>query len=287
MKILIVGSRGFIGTHLAVALSRLGGIFFSRVPTDGDSNFEEMLRTVLPDICVNCSGAAHVPNSFANPLYDFSRNAVDVYKMLEAIHRCSPMTKFLHLSSAAVYGNPDRLPVREDAPLNPLSPYGYHKMAAETFCGEFSRIFGVRTVSLRIFSAYGVGLRKQLFWDTYCKWRDYPQIKLFGTGEETRDFIFIDDLCEAVCAIIRNAKFSGERINVASGRSVCISDAVRLLAEGLGGGKEVIFEGQKREGDPDRWLADVSALAELGFVARVGIEEGIRVTAKWLKEQQS
>jgi UDP-glucose 4-epimerase len=295
MKILIIGSNGFIGSHLSRAIGDLGDVVsadFSTADRERGSSqarigrLKEIFNQHRPDVCVNCSGAAHVPNSFATPFTDFDRNTVAVYEMLDVINRHSKNTRFVHLSSAAVYGNPKALPVAEDAALEPVSPYGYHKMAAEQFCAEFAKIYGVHSVSLRIFSAFGPGLRKQLFWDTYRKWRDLPEIRLFGTGDETRDFIFIDDLCAAVSAVVSKADFAGECINVASGKGVSIRDAVTMLLRELGGEKDALFQGTRREGDPDRWRADITRLKNLGFEANTTMSEGIRATAKWLKEQK-
>ncbi|RRD25664.1 NAD-dependent epimerase/dehydratase family protein [Brucellaceae bacterium VT-16-1752] len=289
MKIMIIGARGFIGAHLKVFMAGFGEVVTASLSSfqngDRKQNFAQLFSSVRPDVCINCSGAAHVPSSFKDPLSDFEMNTASVYEMLAAIKQHSPETRFVHLSSAAVYGNPVGLPIAEDAPLCPVSPYGYHKRAAEQFCQEFSQIYGVRSVSLRIFSAYGPGLRKQLLWDTYCKWRDSPEVKLFGTGDETRDFIFIDDVCEAILAVIKRAQFKGENINVASGVAVSIREIVTMLLQELGGSKLAYFEGCKREGDPDSWRADIGTLAALGFNNKTPIINGIRATAQWLKEQ--
>ncbi|WKT93361.1 NAD-dependent epimerase/dehydratase family protein [Brucella anthropi] len=289
MKILIIGARGFIGTHLKMSMAGFGEIVTASLSSfqrgDRKQNFAQLFSSVRPDVCINCSGAAHVPSSFKDPLCDFEMNTASVYEMLAAISQHSPRTRFVHLSSAAVYGNPVCLPITESTPLDPVSPYGYHKRAAEQFCQEFSQIYDVRSVSLRIFSAYGPGLRKQLLWDTYCKWRDLAEIKLFGTGDETRDFIYIDDVCAAIQTVIKEAEFQGECINVASGVAVSIREIVTMLLQELGGSKRAYFEGCKREGDPDAWRADIRTLEALGFKNRTPIINGIKATAQWLKEQ--
>ncbi len=290
MKTLIVGARGFIGSHLKDFMANFGDVVTVSLSSlkSGDRKTEltQLFARIQPDVCVNCSGAAHVPSSFSNPLHDFEMNTASVYEMLAAIREKSPATRFVHLSSAAVYGSPVTLPIGEGAMLRPVSPYGYHKLAAEHFCQEFSNIYGVRTVSLRIFSAYGPGLRKQLLWDTYCKWRNSTEVKLFGTGNETRDFIFIDDVCEAIRVVVKRAEFCGESINIASGTAISIREIVTLLLKELGGTHQANFLGQKREGDPDSWCADIAALKALGFENGTSIIDGIKATAQWLKEQE-
>lgn len=288
MKILIIGARGFIGGHLKMFMTGFGEVITASLSSlqngDRKQNFAQLFTSVRPDVCINCSGAAHVPSSFKDPLCDFDMNTVSVYEMLATIRQHSPGTRFVHLSSAAVYGNPVSLPIAESSPLCPVSPYGYHKRAAEEFCQEFSQIYGVQSVSLRIFSAYGPGLRKQLLWDTYCKWRDSAEVKLFGTGDEARDFIFIDDVGEAILTVIKRAQFRGESINVGSGVAVSIREIVTMLLQELGGSKQVSFEGRKREGDPDAWRADIRTLEALGFKNKTPIINGIKATAQWLKE---
>ena len=290
MKTLIVGARGFIGSHLKEYMANFGEVVAVSLSSlqggDRKQRLTQLFASIQPDICVNCSGAAHVPSSFSNPLNDFEMNTASVYEMLAAIRQESPGTRFVHLSSAAVYGSPVTLPIAESAPLNPVSPYGYHKLAAEQFCQEFSSIYGIKTVSLRIFSAYGPGLRKQLLWDTYRKWRASTEVKLFGTGDETRDFIFIDDVCEAIRAVVERAGFGGESINIASGTAISIREIVTLLLKELGGAHQADFVGQKREGDPDSWCANITTLKALGFENRTSLIDGIKATAQWLKEQE-
>jgi nucleoside-diphosphate-sugar epimerase len=115
------------------------------------------------------------------PLNDFEANCLDTFKILESIRNFSPSTKFLYISSAAVYGNPKRLPVRETDGIDPISPYGWHKYYGELMGHEYTSLYGLKTSSVRPFSVYGPGLRKQLFWDLFLKSRQTNKIDLFGT----------------------------------------------------------------------------------------------------------
>lgn len=145
MKVLVLGIHGFIGRHIADFLSGLGhqvvgadlalvgdGDYFSVDPCSPD--FEGLFRIAQCDVCINCTGAASVPESFVSPLHDYTLNTVRIAQMLDAIRIVSPRTKFVHFSSAAVYGNPSSsLPIRECDKLEPLSPYGWHKGALRKF----------------------------------------------------------------------------------------------------------------------------------------------------------
>ena len=218
MKILIVGSKGFIGSHAVAYFKQAHEVWECDVVTDyanknyflidaTNAHFESIFKKHNFNACINCSGAASVPDSIANPQSDFEKNVGLVSKLLQAIKLYQPSCKFINLSSAAVYGNPEVLPVTVNQTLNPISPYGYHKKMAEELCELYYSQFKIPTASLRIFSAYGPGLQKQLFWDLYQKHTSKKPIVLYGTGQESRDFIFIDDVIQAIALVLEKASF--------------------------------------------------------------------------------
>ena len=205
MKILVIGSKGFIGSHCVDYFSQNHEVWGCDVVLDYntpcyisidsvDSDFLEIFQSHYFDVCINCSGAANVPFSLEKPFNDFKLNTLNVFKLLEAIRLHAPECKFITMSSAAVYGNPEALPIVENKKRMPVSPYGFHKVMAEMICEEYSRFWGVKTCCLRIFSAYGPRLKKQLFWDLYHKIKDQEEPTLWGTGRESRDFIYISDI---------------------------------------------------------------------------------------------
>ncbi len=229
MKILIIGSKGFIGSHLVAYFTEKKNVSVwecdvvvdyvtpQYVQLDAtNADYHSLFEGQQFDICINCSGAASVPDSIIQPLRDFNLNMVNVFKLLDAILKYNKTCKFINLSSAAVYGNPQENPIKETAVLQPISPYGKHKQMAEMICKEFHQQFCIATCSLRIFSAYGNGLKKQLFWDLYQKTKSSKEICLFGTGNETRDFIHVSDIARVIDLVIQKADFEGEAINVAN-----------------------------------------------------------------------
>jgi len=297
MKYLIIGSKGFVGSKLQEYLISKGNIVKGAdVVVDylnqenyflidaSNSDFKFLFEKEKFDICINCSGAASVPDSINNPLRDYFLNTVNVFKILSAIKDYQTNCKFINLSSAAVYGNPLELPVKEASGVKPLSPYGIHKQQSEEICKEFYTFFNIQTCSLRIFSAYGEGLRKQLFWDLYKKSLDKKTIDLFGTGNESRDFIYIDDLIKAIELVSRSNYFKGEAINIANGKEVYIKDCVSVFYRLFDSDLDYRFSGNSRKGDPNNWVADITILESLGYKQEYSIEEGLIKYYKWLRE---
>jgi UDP-glucose 4-epimerase len=187
----------------------------------------------------------------------------------------------LLVSSAAVYGNPAAIPVGEDAPLAPISPYGFHKIQQELLLDEYRKVFGVRTCKARVFSTYGPGLRHLAVWDIAQR-ALRGDFSLHGSGQESRDYLHVHDVGRGLAHLCRHAPFEGEAINIASGQETPIGDLARMIYAGLGVQGEPRFQGDELSGSPLRWRADVSRLHALGFAAEFAAEDGLRETMKWI-----
>jgi dTDP-glucose 4,6-dehydratase/UDP-glucose 4-epimerase len=296
MNILIIGSKGFIGNHaLNYFLQKKDIVYGCDVVTDyvdenyfqidaTNSDYQIIFEKNKFDVCINCSGAASVPLSIEFPLKDFYLNTLNVFKILDAIRLHQPNCKFINLSSAAVYGNPERLPIEETFVLKPLSPYGIHKMQAEQVCKEFNHFYNLKTCSVRIFSCYGNGLKKQLLWDLYHKFQSSNVIELFGTGNETRDFIHVQDVVNALDLIIQNCDFENDIINLANAEEYKISYIAQLFSSLLNPNAEVTFNNVTKLGDPLNWRADISKLKKIGYSKSISIENGVEEYIKWVQK---
>ncbi len=296
MKIIILGSEGFIGSHLVQHFNRLGYQVFGCDLVEKRSAFFtyfQIEKALLQwnsifsehqfDFCINAAGNGNVNYSVTHPFEDFESNTIDTIEILDSIRKYNPTCRYLHISSAAVYGNPATLPVNESAACNPVSPYGWHKLMAEQICKEYSAIYKLPVAIVRPFSIYGPGLKKQLFWDTYSKYKENPAgIELWGTGKESRDFIYIDDVVNCFELLLNKADMKGEVYNLASGNETLIRDAVDKLFMFFEQKPVVTFNNSTREGDPLNWQADISAITRLGFTPSVGLDAGIRKLADWL-----
>ena len=297
MKILIIGSKGFIGSHCVDYFTTKGlEVFQADVNESTESNYYKIERQnsdfSLPfqehqfDVCINASGSAHVGFSFENPSKDFELNVVNVQKLVVAIRDYNPHCKLINFSSAAVYGNPQILPIIENSPSKPLSPYGFHKLQSELLLTEYHKFFGLNTCSLRVFSAYGPRLKKQLFWDLYQKALQGEEISLFGTGNETRDFIYIDDLMQIMDLVIQHSPFQGSIYNVASQVETTIAEATFFFLNEFSPKKKVVFTGEVKVGDPNNWLADMENLKKYGFKPQYNLSLGLKKYVEWLRESE-
>jgi dTDP-glucose 4,6-dehydratase/UDP-glucose 4-epimerase len=153
---------------------------------------------------------------------------------------------------------------------------------AELLLLEYSQCFGLKTLSLRIFSAYGNGQKKLLLWDLHEKiQKSKDKIILFGTGNESRDFIHIEDIGRQILLGIENVDFLGESINVANGVEVKISEVVELYQKYYPQKFKYEFNGEERLGDPKNWCADISTMSNWGYRNELGIEEGIKKYINW------
>jgi UDP-glucose 4-epimerase len=248
-----------------------------------DKTLISIMGEFEPALFIHCAGTASVPYSMQEPYEDFQQSAGITAFILESIRNHMPSCHFIFLSSAAVYGNPGTLPISEDAPCQPVSPYGYHKHICEMLCREYQSIYSIKSSVLRIFSAYGERLRKQVLFDLCRKFADplTDRIEVYGTGKETRDFLHASDIAQAV-ELIHKSGSSGV-FNVAAGVQTRISEVVEMVRNCFQGSKKIVYSGSVRPGDPLYWQADISRLSSLGFRQRISLAEGIRNYCKWFE----
>jgi len=284
MVILVTGASGFLGRAISDHLSVEGHDVVGAGRPDFEipsGPFTELIRSRRYDALVHCAGPASVPASVADPSADFRGSAGVLDDLLSALRPLDEAPRVVFLSSAAVYGQPARLPIREADPLAPISPYGFHRRACELLLQAHARVWGLESVVLRVFSAYGEGLRRQIMWDICRQAIAAGTIELEGTGTESRDFVHATDVARAVEVALRSASFTGEAYNVGTGAETTIATLATLLVEDLETVPSVHFSGRGRAGDPANWRADISTIAGLGFEPCVDIESGTHRYASW------
>ncbi len=295
MNAIITGASGFIGRAMSDRFAQAGynvtgwdiadapDRTIKRVDLCDPGEIDRALCDVRPDIVIHCAGSANVSASMSDPDRDMLLSVGITHNLLFALLRAGlDNVRLIYLSSAGVYGNPASLPIAESAARRPVSPYALHKCMCEDICRYFIDNHGMDIRIARIFSAYGSGLKKQIFWDMYKKYSGSGRLDMFGTGNESRDFINIEDLKEAIY-LMAVRDYDHRIINVANGVEVTIRNVVESFADSMGIDRSVIaFNGLSRPGDPNNWKADISRLKELGYEQRISIEEGIGSYCRWI-----
>lgn len=297
--IFITGASGFLGQGISRYFTERGYevVGFDRNRPQDEEIFtrfyeaqelDEFLISALkefsPECLIHLAGNADVQKSLSEPIEDFQRSVQLFSTVLDSVRQHSKGTKIIFSSSAAVYGQPKQLPISEEQQPSPISPYGYHKWMCEILAKEYAEIYGLKVAAMRIFSAYGPGLKKQILWDICCKLRESGAVVLSGGGYESRDFIHRNDIAGAAECILKGAKFTGEVYNVASGEEVRIGELAQLIVDLYGlPGASLSFNGGVRSGDPKNWKANIAGLRNLGFFAKTSLEQGVREYVEWHK----
>jgi UDP-glucose 4-epimerase len=308
MRCLVTGAAGFIGSHLCERLIALGhqvtGIdgFTDFYPQEvkeqnlltlrespafqfiGADLLELDLRELLNSVeyVFHQAAQAGVRPSWGQSFEVYTQqNILATQKLLEAAIN-SNLKRFVYASSSSVYGATKDLPMREDSPLHPLSPYGVTKLAAEQLGYLYWRNFGVPVISLRYFTVYGPRQRPDMAFHRFIKAALAGQsIPIYGDGEQTRDFTYISDAIEANVLCLNNGA-AGEVYNIGGGSRITINQVLKVISELTGRPIKADYQ-EVQKGDMRHTYADVSkAKRELGFCSRVPVEEGLKQQVDWI-----
>jgi UDP-glucose 4-epimerase len=296
--VIVTGACGFIGRHVARAFAdggaRVVGIGHGSWPAEQWCRWglarwqaadvsDESLRNLgeMPSVIVHCAGGSSVPASIERTAEDERRTVGTTKGVLDFVTRDAPDAKVVLLSSAAVYGEVKRLPIGEGEEPAPVSPYGRHKLMMEDLCKSHCGRHGISAVILRFFSVYGPELRKQLFWDA-CRKLEAKSCVFQGTGEERRDWLHVSDAVRLVRIAAAHAPRGCVTINGGSGQSVTVRSAVESIARLLKSPMPQ-FRGERREGDPVGYEADIAKARSLGWAPRQPFAEGIADYVAWYR----
>lgn len=309
MSVLVTGAAGFIGSTLADALTRRGdeviGLdcftdYYGRdikesnlAPLRARSNFrfvEDTIQSAPLDALLegvthiyHLAAQAGVRKSWGQDFLTYTTNNVDAtQRLLEAVKN-RPLTRVVYASSSSVYGDGVPIPMREDAYVQPLSPYGVTKLAAEHLCLLYTANYNVPTVSLRFFTVYGPKQRPDMGFHRFIKAAlTGTPITLYGDGEQTRDFTFVDDIVAALMAAGDRGR-AGAVYNIGGGSRVSINQVLAQI-EHIAGRPLDIRREPAQKGDMRDTFADTSlARTELGFAPRTSLADGLRAEYAWLR----
>ena len=211
-----------------------------------------------------------------------TNNVLATQSLLEAVKKYGQIKKFVYASSSSVYGNAETFPTPEILRPSPVSPYGVTKLAAEHLATLYSTEFGVPTVSLRYFTVYGPRQRPDMAFHRFIKaGLRGEQLMLFGDGEQSRDFTFISDIVEANIAAATKGR-SGQVYNLGGGSRITVNETLEMISGIVGPLK--IDRRDREAGDARHTGADTTlAQKDLDFKPKVGLLEGLKQEAQWLK----
>jgi UDP-glucose 4-epimerase len=302
MKTLVTGGAGFIGSNLVRLLldeghevtvldsfasgyrSNLVGVPIRELVV-GDVRDASMVDRAMAGAEVVFHLAASVGNSRSidHPFVDATMNVLGTLTLLEGMRRHG-LRKIVFSSSAGIFGELKTLPIREDHPVEPDSPYGASKLCAEKMCLAYAKLHGIEAVCLRYFNVYGVRQRFDAYGNVIPIFAHRlvhgEPITVFGDGEQTRDFINVMDVARANLAAGVNCGVSGA-FNLGSGSAITINRLVEMIQRVSGLSTQVVH-GPPRKGDVRHSLADISAMEKaLGWVPQVPFEPGLTDYMAW------
>ncbi len=307
-RVLVTGGAGFIGSNLVAALVRSGNevTVLDNISSGYRSNLKPFpsVRLIEKDIrdrnaveeaAKGCEVIFHLAASVGNkrsiddPFNDASVNVLGTLNVLEAAKN-GGVKKVVVSSSAGIFGELKYLPIKEDHPVEPDSPYGCTKLCEEKLSLAYSKLYSTEVICLRYFNVYGPNQRFDAYGNAIpifvFRMLKGETLYIYGTGEQTRDFVHVDDVVQANIRAAAADGVSGA-FNIASGRSITVNRLVELIIE-YGKGTCGIEHTGKRPGDVLHSLADIgSASAVLGYSPSVGIEEGLRSYVDWAKGEVS
>lgn len=307
-RALVTGCAGFIGSHLSERLLADG---WDVVGLDTFTDFypraiklrnlqglldEPRFRFHELDLCTgelddlveeadtvfHLAAQAGVRGSFGTTFDDYVRNNVVATQRLLDAMVVHPGASMVYASSSSVYGNAERLPTTESCDRHPVSPYGMTKVATEELAGVYSRTYGLPTVGLRYFTAYGPRQRPDMAFSRFVAAAlQGEELTVNGDGEQARDFTYVDDVVAATIAAADLRRPEARVFNVGGGDPVSINQVLGLLEEILERPLDVRY-GAPQLGDARRTTANASAARdELGFIAERDLEAGLRAQVDW------
>ena len=302
---LVVGGAGFIGSHIAERLLALGAKVIvlddlSNGKRTNLPNANSSLRLVEGDVrsydfdslgrldgIFNEAARALLP-SFADPVTDLLVNSGGTIRLLEYARKHD--VKVVHASSGSVYGNPIKIPISEDHPLKPISPYGVSKLSSEFYCSMYFLDYGLDVVALRYFNVYGprqtVNEEMGVIPIFVSRALRKEQLRIFGDGKQTRDFLNVSDVVSANLLAYKSSRSAGQVMNIGGGGEEVSIEALAKMVMSLCGYDAPLAYANPKPGDIRKLVADNTRAKEvIGYEPSVSLETGLRQYIEYVRGQ--
>jgi UDP-glucose 4-epimerase len=309
-SVLVTGCAGFIGSHITEELLNRGYqvIGIDNLRTGKISNMSnymenptfqfleidignlntEMLAEYDVEVLFHLAAISSVKLSLENPVLVNKNNLDGTLRLLNLAKNCGAR-RFVFSSSASVYGDPASLPVKEDAPIEPMSPYAASKAAAEQYINAFQKSYNLESTVLRYFNVYGPRQAYSeysgvvsIFINQALSGQD---LTIDGDGKQTRSMIHVKDVIRATIGAAFEKEAIGETINISGDKSISVLDMAETIMELVPSSKSDIVHAKPREGDVRHSIGDITKAEELlGFTPQISFEEGLEDTIEWYRE---
>jgi len=311
---LVAGGAGFIGSHLVerlldlnnkvIVLDNLSSGRLENLPSNSrlltfvkddirklvlvkklarKSDFVFHLADFIPN--TDQIGAGHVIKfSMKKPFLDLDICVRGTLNVLEATKQSH--AKVIFFSTAAVYGEPLENPIRETTRVDPISPYGVSKLAAETYCRLFNKMYDLPIIVARLFNVYGPRQRKYVMHDILLNLeKDSETLEILGSGNQERDFIYVNDAVDAIIFLSTKEESYGQTFNIGTGISTSIKDLVNHITKILDIKPVVTYTDFSWKGDIKALVADITKLKRMGFTPKHGLVQGIEELIRWKQNE--
>ena len=308
MKILVTGGLGFIGSNFVRYMVEEVGMDAAEITVvdalkygSNENNLKDLeYKFVRGDICdyesmaelvkgvdtiVNFAAETHVDRSISNPYAFIESNVIGTYMILEALRKDNPEARLVHVSTDEVYGDIEKGSFKEDDMLKPSSPYSASKASADMFVLAYVRTYGLNAVITRCTNNYGMyQFPEKLIPKAIIRAKLNMKIPIYGTGKNVRDWIYVNDHCEAINLVLDKGK-KGEIYNISSGEEKTnlevVSEILRIMDK-----PDLIEFVEDRPGHDVRYSLDPSKIRGLGWKPKHGFEDGLKETVEWYLENE-
>ncbi|MBT6774425.1 NAD-dependent epimerase/dehydratase family protein [Candidatus Woesearchaeota archaeon] len=306
MKVLVTGGAGFIGSHVVDKLIEQEHqvIVVDNLSTGKEINLQNNIKLInidvssselsnvfeehQPEIVIHLAAQINVNKSIQNPKLDAETNILGTINILEHCRK-HKIKKIIYAASAAQFGNPQYLPIDENHPFQPLSPYGLSKSVVESYLKLYSRLYNLNHTILRYANVYGPRQNSDAEGGVIAIFSQQSlnnqQLSIFGDGKQTRDFIYVEDVAEATVLMLN--KGNNQIYNLGSGKEISLNNLINLFKDILQKDISLNYV-EARKGDIKKNYYSIEKIKnECSFLPKINLKEGLTKTINYFKNLQS